>query len=131
MPRAVNDQEFKSVSSLPAAKRYDHFVRQVADTQEVWSLRSNSGWAMLGDSEERKYFPIWPHARYAEAFATDGFVDHQPALISLNDWLARWLPGLVSDGVSVSVFPVPPGRGVPVTPERLRADLERELQNYE
>jgi len=131
MPRVINDKQFESVSSLPAAERYSHFVRQVADWQEVWSLRSSDGWVLLGDSEGHEYFPVWPHARYAEAFATDGFAGAQPTSIPLDDWLARCLPGLVSDGFSVAVFPVTPCRGVTVGPEQLRADLERELQNYQ
>jgi hypothetical protein len=131
MARVINDKQFESVSALSAPDRYSHFVRQVADWQEVWSLRTNEGWVLLGDSEGHEYFPVWPHARYAEAFATDEFAGSQASSILLDEWLARCLPGLISDGFLIAVFPVAPCRGVTVQPEQLRADLERELQHYQ
>ena len=131
MGRVINDKQFESISALPAPERYSHFVRQVADWQEVWSLRSDDGWVLLGDSDGQEYVPVWPHARYAEAFATDGFSGSSPTAIPLDAWLERWLPGIAADGRSIAVFPVSPSRGVTVSTEQLRADLERELQNYE
>ena len=131
MPRVINEKQFEHVSALPAPERYSHFIRQVADWQEVWSLRGDDGWVLLGDSEGREYFPVWPHARYAEAFATDSFAGTAPTAIPLDDWLERCLPGITSDGRAIAVFPVAPCRGVTVAPAQLQTDLERELQHYE
>lgn len=131
MPCVINDKQFESVSALPASERYSHFVRQVADWQEVWSLRGDDGWVLLGDSAGHEYVPVWPHARYAEAFATDSFAGSAPTAIPLDTWLERWLLGIAADGRSIAVFPVASCGGVTVSTEQLRADLESELQNYE
>jgi hypothetical protein len=44
--RTISDPEFTSVSALPADKRYVHFVKQAADSEEVWSLRNEAGWVL-------------------------------------------------------------------------------------
>ena len=131
MTKSVSDKEYEGVTSLPAPERYSHFVRQVADFGEVWSLRSDDGWVATADDAGQSAFPVWPHRRYAEAFATDAWAEAAAAAIPLDAWLERWLPGIAGDGRLVAVFPVAPARGVMVTPERLQADLRQEMQRYE
>ena len=131
MAKSVSEQEFAAVSALPAADRYSHFLAQVADWEEVWSLRGPSGWVLAAADDGRPLVPVWPHARYAEACAAGGWAGSAPAAISLDRWLEAWLPGLARDGRGVAVFPVPSGAGVPVEAERLAADLSEALEQYE
>jgi hypothetical protein len=121
--KRVNDKEFAAVSALPAPERYGHFVGQVADWQEVWSLRAPSGWMIVGDDEGRECVPVWPHKCYAEACATGEWEGFEAAAIPLSRWLEAWIPGISRDGRAVAVFPVSGGRGIVVTAERLRDDL--------
>ncbi len=69
--RTISDAEFAAVCALPAAERYAHFVKQVADGEEVWSLRNADGWVLSGNEAGDELVPVWPHARYAEACAID------------------------------------------------------------
>jgi len=55
----------------------------------------------------------------------------QAASISLDDWLDKWLPGILKDGRQVAVFPVLGGHGVIVSPTRLRADLLAQWEDPE
>jgi Protein of unknown function (DUF2750) len=87
---------------------------------------------VLAEAEDgRPLVPIWPHARYAEACAADGWAGTSPEAIPLDRWLEVWLPGLARDGRAVAVFPVPGGAGVPVEAERMAADLSEALEKYE
>ena len=131
MAKSVSDKEYEGVTSLPGPERYSHFVRQVVDFGEVWSLRSQDGWVAIADDAGQSALPVWPHRRYAESFATEGWADTAATPIPLDAWLERWLPGLTRDGQFVAVFPVAPSRGVMVTPGHLQADLQQEMQRYE
>jgi hypothetical protein len=131
LPRHINDHQLRAVSALPAAERYGHFIRQVADWREVWSLRDQSGWALVADDLGRECLPVWPHARYAEAIATDEFATSHPQAIALDAFIDEWLPRLERDGKLLAVFPTKAGRGVVVPAEKLRADLEQESAQYE
>jgi len=133
MPKKISDKEFEDVTALTGPERYSHFVRQVADFQELWGLRTPDGWVSMGNDAGAKTIPIWPHRRYAEAFIEGQWSDAQATPIALEAWMDRWLPGVANDGVLVAVFPVAAEKqkGVVVLPERLRGDLERELEQYE
>jgi len=129
MPLRVEDAEFAAVSALSPAERYAHFVKRVADTEEVWSLRGADGWVLAGDSA-RELVPVWPHPRYAAACVSGAWSGSEPAVIPLEKWLAVWMPGIARDHRAISVFPVPLGPGKVAEAERLREDLERELERY-
>ena len=130
MSYEVNDQQFEAVVALPAPQRYEHFIKRIADTEVVWSLRSIGGWVMSGAGDGGELFPVWPHERYAAACASGGWEGTHPAAIRLDDFRAKWLPGLQRDNRRVAVFPLPQGGSIPVEPERLGADLLDELALY-
>jgi hypothetical protein len=131
--RKINDHQFRAVSALPAADRYGHFIRQVADWQEVWSLRDDGGWRLVGDDDAQKCVPVWPHERYAAAYATGEFDGCRPEPIEVQRWLKEWLPNFRNDGRKIAVFHVGDGaeRGVVVDPQVIEADLRAELSQYE
>jgi len=131
MTYRMTDNEFSAVLELPASQRYEHFVKRVADWETVWSLGTANGWALLGDAEEREVVPIWPHERYAALCASGEWVNDRPRSIPLAEWLDAWLPGIARDDRLISVFPTPDSKGLVVTAEQLKADLEEELRNYE
>jgi len=133
MPKEISDAEFRGVTALTGPERYSHFIRQVADFQNVWSLRTPAGWVSMGDDAGARSIPVWPHRRYAEAFATGDWSDAEAAPIEMADWMECWLPGMASDGVQVTVFPVVTQKiqGVMVPAQQLQRDLELELEQYE
>lgn len=124
------DKEVESLIRLPGAKRYEYFVKRVVDMEELWGLWED-GWCMLGDPQDRQCIPVWPHPRYAQLCATDDWARAEPRSIPLDKWLESWTPGMQGDGIFVAVFPTPTLSAVVVPPERLEADLRRELLKYE
>jgi hypothetical protein len=126
----VSDVEFAHVSALKAPRRVEYFVKNVADHEELWGLRSDAGWLLLGDDEGHDLFPAWPAERYAAAYAAEQHAAEKPERISLEDWLDEWLPRFADDAVQVAVFPLPSGQGVPLEPAKLRAFLDEELAKY-
>jgi hypothetical protein len=132
MHRIVRHEEFNAVTALPAAKRYEYFVKRVVDAEEVWSLRSGDGWVMTADDAENEAFPVWSDAIYAKACAVAAWEGCEHAAISLDEFKDRWLPGLAQDHRKVAVFPVHDAKaGVVVAPDRLLQDLRREETKYE
>lgn len=130
MPYRLSEKEAAAVSVLSPERRVEHLVKRVADWEEIWSLKSATGWAMAGTESDGKAFPVWPHAHYAMLCATDQWAGNHPEAIPLEHFMVAWVPGLTKDGVSVAVFPTPSSGGVAMEPAALKALLEDELENY-
>src|SRR5262249_19517838 len=126
--KKIHDKEFAALIGMSAPDRYAVFIRRVADWQEIWGLRSDAGWHLTADENGVEVVPVWPHERFAQACADN---HERAAPIPLADWMEKWLPGLQRDGRQVAVFPLPNGKGVVVSPERLKADLSTECAQYE
>jgi hypothetical protein len=126
----VNDREFAAVLALNGPGRYEYFIHKVADSEEIWGLAAADGWVQLGDDQGREHMPVWPHRRYAEAFAQRKDDASEPRSIPMSAWLEKWLPGMEQEGRLVAVFPVSSGKSPVVPPRQLRADLEEELEKY-
>jgi hypothetical protein len=129
--KQVNDKEFAAVTALPGPRRYDYFVKTVADRGEVWTVRGKDGFVMLAAADESPLMPVWPARRYAEAWAAAEGDDAEAHSIPLKKWLNTWLEGMKKDKIGVAVFPVPAGRGVVVTPDRVQEDVRAELERIE
>jgi len=127
---AISPQELKSVTALDAEARYGYFVRRVADWEVAWGLWKN-GWVLAADASGAEVFPLWPMREYAEQCATGDWADSEAAEIPIEQLLEELLPKLATKGILPAVFFTPLGQGVTVPVQRLRADLDVELQQYE
>ncbi len=128
MIRALREKEFENVRRLSARERYRYFIKKVADSQVVWGLWSD-GWALMGD-DDGEAVPVWPHPRFAEAFATADWKQYQPREISLDELLSKWIPGMKADRRKFAVFPANEATTT-ASPEQLGRDLEQELAKYD
>ena len=129
--KKVTPEEIRALLSKDGPTRYSYFVKQVADTEQVWGLREPDGWVSVSDDSEIPMLPVWPHRESAELLVNGTWASASPTPIDLYDWLEEWLPNLAADGDMVAVFPTPVGKGVVVDPAALKADLERETSRYE
>lgn len=126
----VSKPEMQSVMSLSGAERYEHLVNKVADWEELWSVGDKDGWALCADDDGKELVPIWPARAYASACCIDTWEDSEPRQITLGDWFDKWTPGMIADGRSVAVFPLPNDKGVVITPEELSSDLADAVEQY-
>lgn len=87
----------------------ERFVRRVAETDQVWALRSAQGMAVCqslqedDDDDKADEGPatvllLFSDAAYARRVQRSRFPDHAPDAIALFDFMYRWLPGMSGDG---------------------------------
>ncbi|HDX8342536.1 DUF2750 domain-containing protein [Aeromonas salmonicida] len=126
---SINKKQIESVSALPSLKRYAHFIKVVADRDEVWGLYQD-GWALAEDDFGQQVFPVWPAREYAELCAEREWDGYNPESFSLSRFMDELLPNLNADNVLVGVFYTPLDKGVTPEIEQLLRDLNEELDNY-
>ncbi len=122
--------EIEAVLKLPGARRYEHFVKRVADRAEGWGLWSE-GWALAGSDSGQQVFLFWPAREYAERCTTGPWQGYTPQPIEVHSLLDELLPKLSAANVRAAVFSTPADRGVVVEITRLSADLRSELEKIE
>ena len=127
--RRTSELEMQGVLRLDGPKRFDHFVKRVADEERAWGLW-NDGWALMTDDNGTAVFPLWPAAEYAELHRTGEWASYAAREIALPDLLEELLPRLAQKGVLPGVFPTPTGKGVTPRPEELLAVLRNEQARY-
>lgn len=129
MSYEVNSREYELVSNLEASKRYSYFIKKVCDWGQIWTVRNNNGFVLLGDLNEKECFPVWPAKCYSQGLCCGDWQDCYPVVINIHDWFKKWITGLIRDGRLVAVFPTPSLESINVEPQRLLKDMEFELEN--
>lgn len=127
----LNDQEFKSVMSLTATRRYDYLIKKIVDSQVLWSLSSDDGWVLMGKDDGQELIPVWPHEKFAAACISEDWKGSKPQAISLDEWMEHWIPGILQDRRLIAAFPNPAHDALIVPPDGMLADLKEELLQYE
>lgn len=125
----ISPKQMEAVLALPGRKRYEHFIKVIADWQEVWGLYQG-GWALAAADDGTTVFPLWPAKEYAQVCAEKEWAGYEPRSISLSDFTDVLLPKLKLDGVLPGVFFTPSSKGLTPSVDELKAALEAELQHY-
>ena len=125
----VNPKQMEAVLALPGIRRFEHFIKVIADWQEVWGLYQDGG-ALAAADDGTTVFPLWPAKEYAQVCAANEWSGYEPRSISLCDFTEVLLPKLKLDGVLPGVFFTPTSKGVTPSVDDLKSALEAELQNY-
>ena len=127
MSDSFSDEQIKAYDQLSVEDRYADFIDNMVQGNAVWSLSSDTGWAIISDGDD-EFLPVWPRAELAATWATDGYADCTPKAIELSDWLEKWLPGMSKDELQVAVCPDTLGEGIVISAEELLSDIEKALQ---
>ena len=130
MSYEVHGKELAAVMSLPAEQRYEYFLRRVADWEKLWSLGDEDGWALATGPNDQVLVPVWPASAFASACASGEWRHFRPKSILVEDWLSKWIPGIVSDDRSVAIFPTIDNVGMIVNPYKVADDIREAISQY-
>lgn len=84
-------------------ERYEQFLSRVTESQTVWGLRNDDGWANAPSNEDGEAMVIlfWSDRASAKRCATEEWKSYVPTPIALEEFVNAWLPGMARDGVFV------------------------------
>lgn len=125
----ISQKQIESVLALSANKRYEYFVKVVADWNEVWGLYQD-GWALAATDDGIPVFPVWPAKEYARLCAEKEWSEYVPEAIPLESFIVELLPKLKADSVLVGVFYTPNDKGITPLLDEFVDNINSELENY-
>ena len=101
------------------------FYAEVLDRGEVWAIRDGNGYP-APEADGRRAMPFWSSRARAQRIidTVEAFRGFQPVALTLQEWRARWIPGLLADGLLVGLnWSGARATGYDVAPD----DVERNL----
>lgn len=126
----ITARQIEAVLNLPGSKRYEHFVKVVADQRKLWGLYQE-GWALAATEAGIPVFPVWPAEPYAQLCTQNEWGGYDPRAIELDEFFEELIPRLRNDGVQLGVFYTPSDKGVLPSLEQIEFDLRSELSRIE
>jgi hypothetical protein len=121
---AITQADLAKFFKKPGEKRYDYFLKQVVENEEVYGLADEEGWALLGDDNDADILPLFPAPEFAEAFRqAQHFLEFQVEAVDVNE-LLEWLEEMDSEGMMVAAFPNLELQGAVVPALHLKKDLK-------
>ncbi len=131
MTYSLSSKNRQASLALSDNKRYELFVRKVAEEGEVWSLANEDGWVTVTGEDGENCLPVWPHPDYTLDWANGDWADCKPKMIDLATWLERWTLGLDQDETLLVVLPNLKEEAVLVDPLVLDEDIRTALDTVE
>lgn len=125
----MNPNKLKSILDMNGKTRFDYFIRNVSELEEVWGLYDN-GWASSVDETGKVLIPFWPEAEFASICAKEEWKAFHPDRMDLGEFLSHWIPKMENDGIDFLIFPKPDDEGVIMQPQRLAQAIQKELELY-
>jgi len=127
----LSEKEIENVSKLEPIKRYQYFIKRIADHTFIFTLRNQDGSWAISSVENNKLFPIWPAAEYAQKCAIDEWENFSVERLSLNRFRTELMNSIREEKFLLNIFPVSKTTGFVVDLEEFQRDLQEELEKYE
>jgi len=96
--------------SILIRQRYDRFIRKVTETENVWVLKSKTGFATSSsnniekdDGDSIEVICFWSEKALAKSCAKDEWSEYEPIQIPLNEFIESWCIGMYYDGLIVGI----------------------------
>ncbi len=128
----MNRDDFEQIIQLGCAERYDLCLAMIAEERDIWiAVDANNEFLIIeSDEENLETLPIWPSAEFAEEYCK--LLDDKlvAKAISVPEFFKKWVSGLDSDGLELSVFPTSADDVSIVDAAHFKSDLQDEMSNF-
>ncbi len=127
----LNIKEIENVSKQEPFKRYQYFLRKIADFEELWTIIDVNKEIGLSQVEGKTLISMWSSKDFIESNLKGSWKKHKAFKINLEDLDKAIIPLIVKNNYLINVFPVNGKAGFVVSMEEFARDLNKELEQYE
>lgn len=91
--------------NINSKRRYENFIKRVAENKIVWGLENEDGWCVSesNEYEDAVVMLFWSDEAYARQCAVEEWSHYKPSSIPLDTFMNNWLNGLNDDGLLVGL----------------------------
>ena len=110
-----------------AASQAWAFYRDVAQNRKVWTVRDEGDFLAPKTSGGSRAQPFWSSLSLVQRIirTVPAYGSCEPYEVSWEDFCAKWVPGLVRDGINIGVnWSGPRAVGFDIAADRVRQSVE-------
>lgn len=126
----MNIKEIESVSNLEPYKRYQYFIKKIADFEELWTIIDENGDYALSDIDDKVLISFWSAKEYIASNLSEGWKNCKAKKLTLDDLEDEIFDLIASENLLINVFPINGKSGFVVDLDEFARDLSDELKNY-
>ncbi|WP_419868696.1 DUF2750 domain-containing protein [Chryseobacterium sp. CT-SW4] len=127
----VNRNRLENILKLEPLKRYQYFIKYVADWEVFYTLTDKNGNYILSELEGQKLFPVWSAEEFVKLCMISGWEGTSIKKMNLDDLENEIIDFVANSDYLFNVFPVHDKTGFVVNLDEFSRDLSEELKNYE
>jgi hypothetical protein len=109
---------------MTGEQRYRFFLTEVTGKDSLWILKNSDGWLLLGNDIDSLFFPIWPDRDSAKEYAAAIFETCSAVKVGIRAFFDGVENICGERNCSCLVFPTPKTKGITVSGEKLKNDIE-------
>ena len=127
----LRKEEVENVSKLDPFKRYQYFIKKVADFEELWVLENDNGDIAISEVDDHVLLSLWSAPEFAATCQQGIWEQYRPVKLALDDLEDDIFPLVEDEGYLLDVFPVHGRSGFVVSLDEFIRDMDEELERYE
>ena len=127
----LHSKEIERVSNLEPFERYKYFLKRVADSESLYTLKSDNGNYVISEIDDNRLFPMWSAREYAELCKENGWNDCIVEELTLDGLDEEIFDLIASERYLINVFPTQEKTGFIVDLDEFARDLSDELKHYQ
>jgi hypothetical protein len=127
----MNNKKLENVLKLEPKKRYEYFIRKIADFEELWTIVDENGNYAIATVDNKTLMSFWPEEEFIVSNLNDEWSNCKALNLSLDDLADEVLPYIAKNNHLINVFPINGRAGFIVDLEEFSRDFTEELKKYE
>lgn len=127
----IHSKELETVVLLPPIKRYQYFLKKVADGEKMYTLESVDGNLAISEIEGKTMMPFWPKVEFVDSCRVNEWASFVTKEITLDIFQDEIIELMIDNDYLANIFPVKDFTGFVVTLNEFSRDLGEELSKYE
>ncbi|WP_077415939.1 DUF2750 domain-containing protein [Chryseobacterium sp. JV274] len=124
-------KEIENILKLEPFKRYEYFIKKVADFEQLWTIIDQDGNYIISEIDEFSLISFWSAEEFVALYLEKDWEDCKPIKLTLDDLKEDMFDIINSENYLINVFPVNGISGFVVSLEEFDRDLQEELDKIE
>lgn len=127
----MNNKKKENILKLEPFKRYQYFIKKIADFEELWTIVDENGNYAISEIDDFSLISFWTAEEFIFPNLEEGWKNCKPLKINLEYLEEELFTEIASQNYLINVFPINEKSGFVVSLDEFKRDLEEELDEIQ